>query len=94
MSNRRARVNGSPGGTISWAEHVEAWEAYHRMYREQDAETIAARGGFGLVELLWQLGHMPVTWEPGTEAERQFARGGVTFTPVALTPAPAGGGAE
>jgi hypothetical protein len=84
MSERRAPVNGPPGGTIAWSEHVEAWEAYHRQYRDQDAERIAARGGFGLVELVWQLGHMPVTWAPGTAARRQFERSGVTFAPVAL----------
>ena len=72
---RRAPVQGSrriprgqPGhlpGTISWAEHVEAWEDYaKRCGRDQSAERIAERGGFGHSELVNHLGHLPTTWEP------------------------------
>lgn len=76
-AGRRAPVNGSPRGTIAWSEHEKAWEAYHRRYRDQSAETIAARGGFGIEELTYQLGHLPTTWEPGVEALRQMGHFGV-----------------
>lgn len=53
-----------PAGTITWAEHVEAWVAYNRMHREQSAERIAERGGFGWYEITELLDHEPRTWEP------------------------------
>lgn len=74
--NRRAPVQGEgrlsrpqkdhkPAGTIAWAEHLEAWEAYAKRYgRGQTAERLAERGGFGWYELQKLLGHDPTTWEP------------------------------
>src|SRR5690348_11954623 len=73
MNERRARVQGEatncrrghkPYGTVAWAEHVEAWEAYHRMHWQQDAETIHGRGGFSYWEMTDLLGREPATWEP------------------------------
>lgn len=64
---RRAPVNGAPYGTIGWAEHEEAWQSYARLFGGQSAERIAERGGFGLVELVQQLGGLPRTWEPGAD---------------------------
>lgn len=59
---------GRPGrepGTVEWAEHVEAWSDYAKRYgRDQSAERIAERGGFGYRELTDHLGHAPTTWEP------------------------------
>lgn len=59
---------GAPGedpGTISWAEHLEAYEPYAKRYgRDQSPERIAERGGFGYAELVDQLGHAPRTWRP------------------------------
>jgi hypothetical protein len=69
---RRAPVNGQPHGTVSWAEHEEAWRSYHRLHPRQDAETIAARGGFGLVELTQQLGRVPTTWQPDDRTDRRY----------------------
>lgn len=52
-------------GTIAWTEHEEAWAGYHAMYpNDQDAERIAARGGFGYWEAAVYLGHEPRTWRP------------------------------
>jgi hypothetical protein len=60
-------------GTISWAEHEEAWAAYAARYgRDQSAERLAARGGFGFEELRRLLGRDPSTWAPaGAVAERE-----------------------
>jgi hypothetical protein len=64
----RAPVQGTrrlnkPPGTISWEEHVKAWEAYNAKYgNHQDAERIAQRGGFDYAELLEFLGEEPKTW--------------------------------
>lgn len=56
-------ARGRERGTIAWSEHLEAWEAYARRYgREQSAERIAERGGFGLGELRKLLGRDPATW--------------------------------
>lgn len=56
-------VAGGVSGTISWAEHEEAWEAYARRYgRGQSAERIQERGGFAYCELLDLLGRAPTTW--------------------------------
>ncbi len=57
-------ASAKPSGTIAWAEHVEAWVAYNRMHKEQSAERLAERGGFGWYELVELLGHEPHTWEP------------------------------
>lgn len=51
-------------GTISWAEHEEAWAVYGALYSGQSAERIAERGGFGYVELVDFLGRNPTTWRP------------------------------
>lgn len=51
-------------GTITWTEHVEIWEAYHKRWSGQDAETIARRGGFSYWEAADLLGHELTTWEP------------------------------
>lgn len=72
---RRAPVQGAgwqsreamrrPPGTISWTEHLEAYEAYAARYgRDQSAERLAERGGFGWTELVLFLGHEPRTWQP------------------------------
>lgn len=79
MPNRRAPVQRShsldkPEGSISWAEHVEAWMGYARRYgTEQSAQRIAERGGFSYWELVDQLGHVPLTWEPSGNAEARAA---------------------
>lgn len=83
MSERRAPVQGEgwrgdpdnhrPPGTVSWAEHQQAWDEYHRHHREQSAVRIAARGGFGWSEMKTLLGHDPETWRPD-EDENHEAR--------------------
>ncbi len=61
------RPKGSKGrapGTIAWEEHALAWRGYAAEgHGSQDAERIAARGGFGWGELLRYLGREPTTWE-------------------------------
>lgn len=60
-----AKVNTRRPGTITWSEHLEAWEHYARRFgRDQSAERLAERGGFGWAELVELLGHEPRTWEP------------------------------
>lgn len=52
-------------GTISWAEHEEAWSEYARRYgNQQSAERMAERGGFGYGELLMFLRREPTSWRP------------------------------
>ena len=54
-----------PDGTVSWAEHVEAWTVYAKRYgNDQSAERIAERHGFCFCELTKLLGHEPTTWRP------------------------------
>lgn len=57
---------GKPGhssGTIAWEEHELAWQAYAKRFgRDQSAERIAERAGFGYQELIDYLGHPPKTW--------------------------------
>jgi hypothetical protein len=54
-----------PAGTVAWAEHVEAWEAYAKRYgKSQSAERMAERHGFSYGELLMFLGREPETWRP------------------------------
>jgi len=68
VSESHAELTGEvykPGGTVAWAEHEEAWRAYHQRWRSQDAETIARRGGFGYREMTALLGHEPTTWRAG-----------------------------
>lgn len=66
----RAPVQGSDSiryprnGTITWAEHLEVWEAYAAKYgRSQSPERIAERGGFSYYECTMLLGHAPKTWK-------------------------------
>ena len=73
-AGRRAPVQGEHNkrdrgpGTIAWDEHVLAWSAYAVRYgRDQSAERIAERGGFGYAELTSLLGHEPKTWAPASE---------------------------
>jgi len=59
------RQQTKPPGTISWAEHLEAYAEYARRYGTgQSAERLAERCGFGWGELVDFLGHEPKTWEP------------------------------
>lgn len=70
VTERRAPVQGDgkpwsrPPGTISWEEHLEAWEVYDRRFHGQTAARIAERGGFGFAELVGLLGRKPTTWRP------------------------------
>lgn len=70
MAERRAPVQRNrefdkPPGTVTWAEHVEAWEAYSRKYgNDQSAERMAERCGFCYGELVEFLGRKPDTWKP------------------------------
>lgn len=66
---RRAPVQGDHGkhgkgpGSVSWAEHVEAWASYASRYgTSQSATRIAERCGFSYSELVTYLGHAPLTW--------------------------------
>jgi len=55
-----------PPGTVAWAEHEAAWEAYaEKVGRGQSAERMAERGGFSYTELCAFLGHPPSTWRQG-----------------------------
>lgn len=60
---QRDRDRGKPAGSISWGEHLEAWNYYASRWPGQSAERIAERGGFGYGELQQFLGHDPVTWK-------------------------------
>lgn len=74
---RRAPVQGDTGwlvprrfpsakgpGTISWAEHLEAYAAYSKRYgTSQSAERMAERGGFSRGELKMFLGREPTTFQ-------------------------------
>jgi hypothetical protein len=52
-------------GTVTWAEHLEAYATYASRYgTSQSAERLAERGGFGFGEITDLLGHEPKTWEP------------------------------
>lgn len=53
-----------PPGTITWDEHVKAWQVYDRKYGGQSAERLVERGGFDYGELVDLLGHNPETWKP------------------------------
>lgn len=68
---RRANVQGDyhrggrKPGTITWSEHLEAFEGYAKRYgRDQSAQRLHERGGFGYEELVLFLGHEPKTWRP------------------------------
>lgn len=59
------RKLGKGPGTISWAEHLEAFNAYALKYgRDHSAERIAERAGFCYGELVTFLGREPRTWVP------------------------------
>lgn len=70
ICGRRASIqaDGIPrtgGGTIAWAEHLEVFVQYARLYgAEQSAERIAERSGFGRREAESLLGRPLRTWEP------------------------------
>lgn len=50
-------------GTITWAEHLEAYSGYSALYgKSQSAERLAERGGFSYGELQEFLGHDPKAW--------------------------------
>lgn len=54
-----------PAGTIAWWEHERAWADYAKRFgKDQSADRIAERGGFGLHELIDHLGGPPSTWRP------------------------------
>jgi hypothetical protein len=64
-----------PPGTVSWAEHVEAWESYAKRHGyQQSAERMAERGGFGYCELVTFLGRDPLTWEPSQKPLTQIEK--------------------
>jgi hypothetical protein len=78
---RRAPVQGEgyrthepgykPRGTIAWSEHLEVFEGYAKRYgRDQSAERIAERGGFGWNECVMFLGREPTTWRSRLCPER------------------------
>ena len=69
----RKGQRGEGPGTIAWSEHELAWSAYAQRYgRDQSAERIHERGGFGYWELTQFLGREPETWVPaGAVAERE-----------------------
>jgi hypothetical protein len=66
-AERRAPVQSSkqhnrPIGTIAWSEHEQVWKAYAARYgRQQSAERIAERGGFGYGEIVMLTGDVPRT---------------------------------
>ena len=52
-------------GSISWEEHLEAYNDYALKYgTSQSAERLAQRGGFSYSELVHHLKHEPKTWKP------------------------------
>ena len=58
-------VGRTPAGSVEWWEHEAAWAARcrGRWFRPREtAEQIAAAGGLTLRDLMWLLGHEPVTW--------------------------------
>lgn len=67
MQNRvpvqASRNAGKPPGTITWAEHLKAYEGYFARFGAcQTAERLAERGGFSYCELVEFLGDDPKTW--------------------------------
>lgn len=62
QAERSVRGN-KPEGTITWTEYEEAYTVYAGKFgRNQSAERLAERGGFGYWELTTFLGHEPTTW--------------------------------
>jgi hypothetical protein len=67
QGERRIAVgrSGRVPGTVSWQEHLEAYEDYARLYgRDQSAERLADRGGFSYFELVQHLHRFPDSWRP------------------------------
>lgn len=72
VCGRRARVQSEyqtskrgpkPPGTVTWVEHLKAYEKYAALYgTSQSAERLVERGGFGYWEITDLLGHEPETW--------------------------------
>jgi hypothetical protein len=61
----RDRAKRRGPGTISWAEHLEAYATYSGRYgTSQSPERLAERQGFSYAELTDLLGHEPTTWTP------------------------------
>lgn len=57
------RSRRKPPGTVTWAEHLEAYAAYAAQYgTQQSPERMAERQGFGYWEMTTLLGHEPTTW--------------------------------
>lgn len=71
ICGRRAPVQadsqaGTGPGSISWAEHLEAWSKYAARYgTAQSPDRIAERAGFSFGEIKEYLGRDPSTWRPG-----------------------------
>lgn len=60
----RRPADAQPPGSISWEEHLEAYAEYSRRFgRDQSAERLAERGGFGHDELRTFLGRLPTTFQ-------------------------------
>lgn len=63
MARRNAPIQMPHGGNvphgisfrIPWRIHEKAWQEYSKHHRQQSAEHLADRGGFGLVELIYLL---------------------------------------
>lgn len=52
-------------GTVTWAEHLQAYTAYAAINgSSQSAERIDERQGFSYWEMADLLGHEPETWRP------------------------------
>ena len=61
----RAGRIANPPGWITWAEHLEVYDAYaERFGRGQTAERLAERGGFSKNEAEGLLGRPLTTWKP------------------------------
>jgi len=56
---------GRENGTITWEEHLEIYEAYVKKWgcRDQSAERLAERAGFGYGEIIDLTGQPPKTWQ-------------------------------
>lgn len=89
MSNVKSKTAPVQGGKrgpevrIPWDIHVRAWQVYAACgHRDQSAERIAERGGFGYGELVMLLGEVdpfagprPLTQRQGVALERLRAEG-------------------
>jgi len=67
-----ARGHQRPAGTITRTEHLAIWEVYARRYgRNQSADRIAERGGFGYHEIVVITGRPPQTWRALIDSARE-----------------------